>query len=55
MNTPMRYAAIITHFVSKTTSNIKHHDAALQNGEKTTSKLPLPQFKSSAQQSFSQH
>jgi hypothetical protein len=50
--TNKRYDAIIKHSVSKTRSNIQKHDAAQQNGERTTSKLPLPQFKSSAQQSF---
>jgi hypothetical protein len=51
-STNKRYAAIIKHSVRKTTSNIQNHDAALQNGERSTSKLPMPKFKSSAQQSF---
>jgi hypothetical protein len=51
-STNKRYAAIIKHSVSKTRNNIQNHDAALQNGEKTTSKLPMPKLKSSALQSF---
>jgi hypothetical protein len=43
MDTPIRDMVQSLNILSfKPTSNIQHHGAALQNGERTTSKLPLP-------------
>jgi hypothetical protein len=43
MDTPIRDMLQSLNLLSaKKKGNIQHHDAALQNGERTASKLPLP-------------